>query len=70
MLEQADIEHEDPDLRKRLLTFVVVGGGFSGVEIVGELNDFILDSIKYYHNLQKSYARIILVNSGGRYFPK
>ena len=39
MLEQADIEHEDLDLRKRLLTFVVVGGGFSGVEIVGELND-------------------------------
>jgi NADH dehydrogenase len=71
MLEQADIEHEDPDLRKRLLTFVVVGGGFSGVEIVGELNDFILDSIKYfYHNLQKSYARIILVNSGGRILPE
>ena len=41
MLEQADIEHEDLDLRKRLLTFVVVGGGFSGVEIVGELNDFV-----------------------------
>ena len=71
MLEQADIEHEDPDLRKRLLTFVVVGGGFSGIEIVGELNDFILDSIKYfYHNLQKSYARIILVNSGGRILPE
>jgi NADH:ubiquinone reductase (H+-translocating) len=71
MLEQADIEHEDLDLRKRLLTFVVVGGGFSGVEIVGELNDFILDSIKYfYHNLQKSYVRIILVNSGGRILPE
>jgi NADH dehydrogenase FAD-containing subunit len=71
MLEQADIEHEDLDIRKRLLTFVVVGGGFSGVEIVGELNDFILDSIKYfYHNLQKSYARIILVNSGGRILPE
>jgi NADH:ubiquinone reductase (H+-translocating) len=56
MLEQADIEHEDFDLRKRLLTFVVVGGGFSGVEIVGELNDFVLDSIKYfYHNLRKLY---------------
>ena len=71
MLEQADIEHEDLDIRKRLLTFVVVGGGFSGVEIVGELNDFILDSIKYfYHNLQKSYVRIILVNSGGRILPE
>jgi NADH dehydrogenase len=71
MLEQADIEHEDLDLRKSLLTFVVVGGGFSGVEIVGELNDFVLDSIKYfYHNLQKSYTRIVLVNSGRRILPE
>ncbi len=71
MLEQADIEHEDLDLRKSLLTFVVVGGGFSGVEIVGELNDFVLDSIKnFYHNLQKTYTRIVLVNSGGRILPE
>jgi NADH:quinone reductase (non-electrogenic) len=71
MLEQADIEHRDLDLRKSLLTFVVVGGGFSGVEIVGELNDFVLDSIKYfYHNLQKTYTRIVLVNSGQRILPE
>ncbi len=71
MLEQADIEHQDIDLRKRLLTFVVVGGGFSGVEIVGELNDFIHDSIKhFYHNLQKTHTRIVLVNSGKRILPE
>jgi len=71
MLEQADIEHEDLGLRKRLLTFVVVGGGFSGVEIVGELNDFVRDSIKYfYHNLQRTDARIVLVNSGRRILPE
>jgi NADH dehydrogenase len=71
MLEQVDIEHEDLDLRKRLLIFVVVGGGFSGVEIVGELNDFVLDSIKcFYHNLQQTYTRIVLVNSGRRILPE
>ena len=71
MLEQADIEHEDLDLRKILLTFVVVGGGFSGVEIVGELNDFVLDSIKhFYHNIQKTNTRMVLVNSGGRILPE
>jgi NADH dehydrogenase len=71
MLEQADIEHEDLHLRNKLLTFVVVGGGFSGVEIVGEMNDFIVDSIKYfYHNLQKSFVRVILVNAGGRILPE
>ena len=71
MLEQADIEHEDLDLRKILLTFVVVGGGFSGVEIVGELNDFVLDSIEhFYHNIQKANTRMVLVNSGGRILPE
>jgi hypothetical protein len=44
MLEQADVEDEDEHLKTNLMTFVVVGGGFSGVETVGELNDFIQDS--------------------------
>ncbi len=71
MLEQADVEHEDKNLTDRLLTFVVVGGGFSGVETVGELNDFIRDSIKhFYHNIDPNDARIILVNSGGRILPE
>jgi NADH dehydrogenase len=71
MLEQADIEHEDPNLRTSLLTFVVIGGGFSGVEIVGELNDFVLDSIKhFYYNLEKAKIRRVLVNSGARILPE
>lgn len=37
MLERADIEHDNHDLRRSFMTFVVVGGGFSGVETVGEL---------------------------------
>ena len=35
ILEQANLEQDNHDLRKDLLTFVVVGGGFSGVETVG-----------------------------------
>jgi NADH dehydrogenase len=71
MLEQADIEHEDADLRKSLLTFVVVGGGFSGVETVGELNDFIRESIKlFYHNITEADARIVLISSGQRILPE
>ena len=71
MLEQADIEHEDADLRKNLMTFVVAGGGFSGVETVGELNDFIRESIKqFYHNINEADARIVLVSSGQRILPE
>jgi NADH:ubiquinone reductase (H+-translocating) len=71
MLEQADLEHDDISLRKSLMTFVVVGGGFSGVETVSELNDFVHDSIKhFYHNLEVKDVRIILVNSGRRILPE
>ena len=35
-LESASVE-PDPDQRKRMLTFVVVGGGFAGVETVGAI---------------------------------
>jgi NADH:ubiquinone reductase (H+-translocating) len=38
MLEAASVE-PDPDRRKRMLTFVVAGGGFAGVETVGAIND-------------------------------
>jgi NADH dehydrogenase len=52
LLEQADLEHKNHEIKKKLTTFVVVGGGFGGVETVGALNDFVRDSIKaYYHNI-------------------
>ncbi len=71
MLEQADLEHENPELRKSLMTFVVVGGGFAGVETVGELNHFIRDSIKnFYHNIESKDVRMILVNAGERILPE
>ncbi|PWU81359.1 MAG: hypothetical protein DLM72_07415, partial [Candidatus Nitrosopolaris wilkensis] len=71
MLEQADVESEDEELKRSLITFVVVGGGFSGVETVGELNDFVRESIRhYYHNLEDKDAKIILVNSGRRILPE
>ena len=64
MLEQASLEQENSDLKKSLSTFVVVGGGFGGVETVGELNDFVKDTVKeYYKNIFISDIKIILINS-------
>lgn len=64
ILEQANIEQDNHDLRKSLLTFVVVGGGFSGVETVGSVNDFVRDTIRrYYPNIYMTDVRIILVNA-------
>jgi NADH dehydrogenase len=64
ILEQANIEQDNHDLRKSLLTFVVVGGGFSGVETVGSVNDFVRDTIRqYYPNIYMTDVRIILVSA-------
>jgi NADH dehydrogenase len=57
--------------QKEVLTFVIVGGGFAGVETAGELNDFIRDSVSdYYHNIDKSNIRVVIVQSGNRLLPE
>jgi NADH:quinone reductase (non-electrogenic) len=64
ILEQANLEENNKELRKSLLTFVVVGGGFNGVEIVGAINDFVRESIKdYYKNIYMTEVRVILIHT-------
>jgi NADH:ubiquinone reductase (H+-translocating) len=65
ILEQAAIE-TDPDLRKQLLTFVVAGGGFSGTEVVGEMNDFVRHVAKTYPKIDVGDIRVVLVHMGPR----
>jgi NADH dehydrogenase len=59
------------ELQTKLLTFVIVGGGFAGVETAGEINDFIRDSAKdYYHNIDSKNIRIVIIQSGNRLLPE
>jgi NADH dehydrogenase len=62
MLEQADNE-TDPILKKSLLTFVIVGGGFAGIETAGELMDLLHDARKYYPNIEKTDIRVIVLEA-------
>ncbi|MBS0420982.1 MAG: NAD(P)/FAD-dependent oxidoreductase [Proteobacteria bacterium] len=68
-LEQAELQ-PDPQHRRWLTTFVVVGGGFSGVETAGELVDFLYASLKYYKRIRQEDLRVILVHSGERLLPE
>src|SRR5689334_22385047 len=68
-LEEADCE-DDPELRRKLLTFVIGGGGFSGVEVIAELNDFIREVKGNYLRLRSEEARCVLVQSGDRILPE
>ena len=61
-LEQATI-HKDPAKRKFLTTFVVIGGGFSGVETAGELNDLLKSSERYYKNINSEDCNCLLYTS-------
>lgn len=70
VLEEAAIEHHDPELRAQLLTFVVAGGGFSGVEVVAELNDFVRSVIRNYPQLNPAEVRVVLLHSQDRILPE
>lgn len=64
VLEQAEIEQSNPVVRRALLTFAVVGGGFSGVETVGAINDFVRDTIvKFHPSLFMTDVRVVLVSA-------
>jgi NADH dehydrogenase len=68
-LEQAELQ-PDPEYRRWLTSFIVVGGGFSGVETSGELVDFLHASLKYYRRIRREDLRIVLLHSGDRLLPE
>src|ERR671911_281608 len=71
LLNYKDNENIFENTRKSLITYVVVGGGFAGVETIGEINDFIKESIKdYYQNIDIKDVRVILINSGPEILPE
>jgi NADH dehydrogenase len=68
-LENADFECSGED-RSRLLTVVVVGGGFAGVETIASVNDFVREAIRYYPRLTAGELRIILIEAAGAILPE
>ena len=69
-LAEAAIEGHDLELRRELLTFVVAGGGFSGVEVVAELNDFVRRVAPNYRGIDPNEIRVILLHSAERILPE
>lgn len=64
-LEHADIT-QMPDVKKELLTFTVIGGGFSGVETAGEMKDLIDRSLVFYPNIAPAEIRIVVIEFADR----
>lgn len=68
-MEEANVT-VDAAQRERLLTFVVAGGGFAGVETIAAINDSARETRRYYPNLDESDIRMVLVHSGDRILPE
>ena len=68
-LEEADTECAAND-REPLLTFVVAGGGFAGVETIGSINDFLKEALRFYPNLRPEMVRVVLVHPGEFVLPE
>jgi NADH dehydrogenase len=65
LLELANVQ-EDPEIRRELLRFVVVGGSYTGVEVAGEFLEFMKTLAVQYRNLKPSDCEIVLVDRGER----
>lgn len=68
-LEQAELQ-PDAVARRWLTTFVVIGGGFSGVETAGVLTDFLRASLRYYPRIRREDIRVVLLHSQDRLLPE
>ena len=68
-LEEADTECARAE-RPPLLSFVVAGGGFAGVETIASINDFLRDAIPFYPNLREEMLRVVLVHPGEFILPE
>lgn len=67
-LETADVT-DDPEVKRQLLSFVVVGAGFSGVETVAEVRELVRRALKYYPNIRADEVRFYLIEYAGRILP-
>jgi NADH dehydrogenase len=67
--EKAELE-EDPEQRRRLLTFVVVGGGPTGVELAGAISEVAYHALpSEFRRIDTGSSRVILVEAGSRILP-
>lgn len=72
VIEQLDIASStrDPAIRDAALTFVFVGGGYAGVEALGELEDMARYAAGHYHNVTADDLKWILVEASDRILPE
>jgi NADH:ubiquinone reductase (H+-translocating) len=69
LLEQAALEKEE-SVQSRLLTFIITGGGFAGVETAGAINDFARETASYYPSIAQEMIQVTIVHPGSFLLPE
>ena len=69
LLEEASLQNDEAS-RRQLLTFVTAGGGFSGTETTGAVNDFVRETVRYYPQLREELIRVVVVHPGNFILPE
>ena len=67
--ERADVE-TDPQRKSQLLTFVIIGGGLVGVELLGELTAFVDNVVPFYKHVGRDEVRCLLIQGADRIMPE
>jgi NADH dehydrogenase len=69
LLEEASL-HKDEATQRELLTFVTAGGGFSGAETTGAVNDFLRETARFYPAVRREMIQTVLVHGGQHLLPE
>jgi len=69
VLEEAEVE-TDLQGKGELLTFVVAGGGYTGIEVAAEINSFVREAAKSYRHIDPKEIRVILLHGESRILPE
>ena len=68
-MERAEV-CDDPGRRRWYLSFIVVGGGYSGVEAAGEINDLVRGSLRFFRHIRGEDVAVTLIHSRDQLLPE
>jgi NADH:quinone reductase (non-electrogenic) len=68
-LEKAEV-CDDPERKRWYLSFIVVGGGFSGVEAAGEINDLVRGSLRFFQHIGTHDITVTIIHSRDQLLPE
>src|SRR5262249_12714280 len=68
-LEKAEVT-ADQAKQAQCISFVIVGGGFSGIETAGEINDLVRSTVRFYPSIDASKIQVTVIHSGEQILPE